>query len=43
MYDGALSRAFGGASLAYDWTLPDGSHASTPSVTYEAAGSGARP
>jgi hypothetical protein len=42
VYDGGQSRAFGGAPLRYAWTLPDGSHASTRTVTYKAAGSGAK-
>jgi hypothetical protein len=40
VYDGSQSRAFGGAGLTYAWTLPDGRHAATPTVTYRASGSG---
>jgi hypothetical protein len=40
VYDGSQSKAFGDAPLAYSWTLPDGSHASTRSVTYRAGGTG---
>jgi hypothetical protein len=42
VYDASASKAFGGAALSYAWTLPDGSHATTPTVTYAAAGTGAR-
>jgi hypothetical protein len=42
VYDGSQSKAFDNAPLSYDWTLPDGSHASGPSVTYTAAGPGAK-
>jgi hypothetical protein len=34
-YDGSGSKAFGGP-VTYSWTLPDGSHQSTPTVTYVA-------
>ncbi|MEA2301562.1 MAG: hypothetical protein QOE44_2097, partial [Solirubrobacteraceae bacterium] len=39
-YSATGSRAFGGAALTYLWTLPDGTHATTPTVTYQATGSG---
>ena len=42
VYDGSQSRAFNNAKLTYAWTLPDGSHASGPSVTYAAHGTGAK-
>jgi PKD domain len=42
VYDGGESKAFGGAALRYAWTLPDGRHASTRTVTYKASGAGAR-
>ena len=41
VYDGSQSKAFGGAALTYQWTLPDGSQASTPTVTYVASATGA--
>ena len=42
VYDGSQSRAYGGASLTYDWTLPDGSHASGPTVAYHATSPGTK-
>ena len=42
VYDGSQSKAYGNAKLTYLWTLPDGSHASAPAVTYAAHGSGAK-
>jgi hypothetical protein len=40
VYDGSQSKAFGGAPVTYRWTLPDGSHPSTPSVRYKATDTG---
>jgi hypothetical protein len=40
VYDGSRSKAFGAAPVTYRWTLPDGSHASTPSVRYRATDTG---
>jgi hypothetical protein len=34
VYDARQSKAFGGATLTYLWTLPDGSQATTPTVSY---------
>ncbi|MBW8749986.1 MAG: PKD domain-containing protein [Propionibacteriales bacterium] len=42
VYDGTQSRAFGGAPLTYTWTLPDGSHASGPTVAYHATSAGSQ-
>jgi hypothetical protein len=39
-YDGSRSQAYGGASLSYRWTLPDGSHSSGRSVRFRATRTG---
>jgi hypothetical protein len=36
VYDGGSSKAFGGASLRYRWTLPNGKHESGRTVRYRA-------
>jgi PKD domain len=41
-YDGGQSRAYGGASLTYSWTLPDGSHASGQTVSFHATSPGTK-
>jgi hypothetical protein len=42
VYDASQSKAFGGAGLTYVWTLPDGSHPTTSTVAFTAAGQGAK-
>jgi hypothetical protein len=42
VYDGSQSRAYGGAALTYQWTLPDGSHASGPTVSFHATSPGTK-
>ena len=42
VYDGSESRAYGGASLTYEWTLPDGTTSTGPTVAYTASGTGTK-
>jgi len=42
VYDGGQSRAFGGAPLRYAWTLPNGSHPSTRTITYKPSRTGTK-
>jgi hypothetical protein len=38
VYDGSASVAYNNAPLTYEWTLPDGSHATGSTVSYKATG-----